>query len=248
MSIGQTPPQPLQKPPGYRDPAAPVKPPPPRKATTLPPSLQLQNKNNTFCRNFCCGVSIVAAISLLFLLSALGFFLLWFEPRLPEIHLKSIDFKKFNVATTPDGLTLDAQSVVSVEVKNPNSNLRMEYDRTRIYVNAVKGDTNLGQVTVPGFLQDKNNVTTLKFNTRAEKEILESKVAEELNDGFKNKKLLMNVEIESGIGIKSSGWATGTVEVKVHCGGVSLDQVQEGRAASAAPKCRIKILDWVYLN
>ncbi|XP_075500264.1 uncharacterized protein LOC142538853 [Primulina tabacum] len=246
MSIGQTPPPPLQKPPGYRDPTTPVKPPPPRKAA-LPPSLHLQKNPNRCCRNFCCGISIVTAISLLFLFSALGFFFLWFEPRLPEIHLKSIDFKKFNVTTTPDGLTLDAQSIVSVEVKNPNSNLRMEYDRTRIYVNAVNGDTNLGQVTVPGFTQDKNNVTTLKFTTRAEKEILESKIAEELSNGFKNKKLVMNVEIESGVGIKSSGWAIGTVEVKVLCGGVSLSQVQDGRGA-AAPKCRIKILDWIYLN
>ncbi|XP_073281799.1 uncharacterized protein [Primulina huaijiensis] len=165
---------------------------------------------NMCCRNFCCGISIFTAISLLFLFSALGFFFLWIGPRLPEIHLKSIDFKKFNVTTTPDGLTLDAQSIVSVEVKNPNSNLRMEYDRTRIYVNAVNGDTDLGQVTVPGFTQDKNNVTTLKFTTRAEKEILESKIAEELSNGFKNRKLVMNVEGESGIGIKiSSGWAIG---------------------------------------
>ncbi|XP_073309967.1 uncharacterized protein, partial [Primulina huaijiensis] len=166
--------------------------------------------------------------------------------RLPEVHLKSIDFKKFNVTTTPDGLTLDAQSIVSVEVKNPNSNLRMEYDRTRIYVNDVNGGTNLGQVTVPGFMQDKNNVTTLKLTASSEKEILESKRAEELSNGFKNKKLVINVEIESGIGIKSSGWAVGTVEVKVLCCGVTLSQVRQGGAA--APKCRIKILDWVYLN
>ncbi|KZV26780.1 hypothetical protein F511_28697 [Dorcoceras hygrometricum] len=242
MSHGQTPTPPLQKPPGYRDPTTPVKPLPPRKAT-LPPSFQLQNKRNTCCRNFCCAISIVAAVSLLFVLSALGFSVLWFEPRLPEIHLKSIDFKRFNVTTTPDGLTLDAQSVVSVEVKNPNSNLRIQYDRTSIYVNAAAGGTNLGQVTVPGFMQDNNNVTTLRLTTSAEKEILGSKTAQELSNGFKSTNMVMNVEIESGIGIKSSGWATGTVEVKVLCGGVSLSQVQEGVGAAPAT-CRIKILDW----
>ncbi|KAI3449243.1 hypothetical protein Pfo_005908, partial [Paulownia fortunei] len=242
MSTGQpTPPPPLQKPPGYRDPSIPIQHPRPRKAVNLPPSFH-QNKRRSSCRRtFCCCVCIVTAILFLVFICAGGFFYLWFQPRLPEIHLKSINFTKFNVSTTPDGQVLDAQSTIGVEIKNPNQNLGMVYDRTQVFLNSVNGDAKLGEQTMPGFTQDKNNVTTLKFATKVQREILDNKSAEELKKGFRSKNLLVNAEMRTGIGLKQSRWTTGTVQVKVLCEGMRLSQVQGG---GAMPKCRIKMLNW----
>lgn len=244
MSTGKPPPLPLRKPPGYRDPSIPIQHPPPRKAVKLPPSFH-QNKRRrrscTCCRIFCCCLCVLTAILILVFVSAGGLFYLWFQPRLPEIHLKSINFTKFNVSTTPDGPVLDAQSTIRVEIKNPNQNLGIVYDRTHVFLNAVNGDANLGEQTVPGFSQNKNNVTTLRFATKVQKEILDGKSAEELKKGFKNKNLLLNAEIRSGIGLKQSRWATNPVQVKILCGGMRLNQIKGG---GSMPKCRIKMLNW----
>lgn len=108
-------------------------------------------------------------------------------------------------------------------------------------LNAVNGDVNLGEQTVGGFNQGKNNVTTLRFATKVQREIVDGKSAEELKRGFKNKNLMMNAEIRSGIGLKQNQWSTNPVQVNVLCVGMRLNQLQPG---GSTPKCRIKLLDW----
>ncbi|KAG8363279.1 hypothetical protein BUALT_Bualt19G0005600 [Buddleja alternifolia] len=240
----QPPPPPsLQKPPGYKEPDVPIQlPPPPQRkaAATSSPFLRHKTRRGICCRTFCCCFCIVTSIILLLLISATAFFYLRFHPRLPEVHLKSITFTKFNVTAAREGHVLDSQSTIVVEIKNPNKILRIEYDRTHILLNSANGGPNLGQQTVPGFTQGKNNVTTLKFAMKAQKQVIDNKSAQILlKNGFKY--LVVDAEVRSGIGMKGNGWVTGKVPVKVVCGGVRLDRVQGG---GAGPKCSIKIFNW----
>ncbi|KAL2251795.1 UNVERIFIED_CONTAM: hypothetical protein Sindi_2301800 [Sesamum indicum] len=235
---------PLQKPPGYREANTPVPRPRPRKPVKLPPSFYQNKRRSACCRTCCCCICIFTVILILAVVSAGGLFYLWFQPRLPEIHLTSINFTKFKVTTVPDGPMLDSECSIGVEIKNPNQELKMVYDRTQISINAAEGNANLGRQTVPGFTQNKNNVTNLKFTMKAEKEPLDSKSADELKDGFRSKSLLVDAELRTGIGLKGSGWATSTARVDVLCQGVRLSQVRDG---GEMPKCRFKILNW-YVN
>ncbi|KAL8541087.1 hypothetical protein ACS0TY_002390 [Phlomoides rotata] len=231
----QEPPLPLRKPPGYRDPTISIQHPPPRKAVKLPPSFQQPKRRRSCCRIFCCCVCISVFI-LIIVFAVAGFlFYLWYRPRLPEIHLKSITFTKFNVTTTPGtGPGLDAQSTIDVVIKNPNQNFGIVYGRTHILLSAVNGDVNLGEQTLGGFNQGKNNVTTLRFATKVQKEIVDGKSADELMKGIKKKNLMMSAEIRSGIGLKQMI----PVRVSVVCvGKMTLNQLQQ-------PKCRIKLLNW----
>ncbi|KAL0412125.1 UNVERIFIED_CONTAM: hypothetical protein Slati_3802200 [Sesamum latifolium] len=239
MSSGQLKP-PLQKPPGYREDNTPVRR-APRKPVNLPPSFYKIKRRSACCRTCCCCFCILTVILILAVAAAGGLFYLLFQPRLPEIHLTSIDFKKFKVTTASDGPVLDSECSIGVEIKNPNQELKIVYDRTQISLSAADGNANLGKETVPGFTQNKNNVTNLKFTMKAEKELLDSKSADELKNGFKSKSLLIDAELTTGIGLKGSGWTTSTARVDVLCRGVRLSQVRDG---GEMPKCRFKILNW----
>jgi len=242
MSQGQTP---LQKPPGYRDASIPIQrpqPPPPRKAAALPPSFY-QKKRRNWCRMCCCCTCIVLVLLILLIIAAGAFFYAWFDPKLPVVHLKTIKFSKFNVTNTDAGPALDAQSSLDIEIKNPNKHFELEYDKTRVVLNAGNGE-NLGEQTLPGFTQGKNNVTTLKFTIKASQELLAKKDADMIINGFKNKNLVVSPEVRTGIGLKGNGWKTGIVQVDVICAGLTLNQIQN----SATPECHIKLLDWVYIN
>lgn len=245
MSAGK-PPLPLQRPPGYRDPNTSTRHAPPQRAIRVPPSLRpAKRRRASCCRICCCCFCIVIIILILVLISAGLTFYLWFQPRLPEIYLESINFTKFNVSTTPDGPVLDAVSTVVVEIKNPNQKLGIVYGMTEVLLSGVNGDVCLGEHTVAGFTQGQGNVTTLKLAMNVGNQILDSRSAEELKKGFKSKNLLLNAEIRSGIGIKESRWATSPVAVEVLCDGMRLSQLQTG---GTIPKCRIRLLNWIFIN
>ncbi|KAL2479247.1 Late embryogenesis abundant (LEA) hydroxyproline-rich glycoprotein family [Forsythia ovata] len=237
---------PLQKPPGYRDPSIPIRRPQPqplqRKAAALPPSFY-QKKRRSYCRICCCCTCIVLFLLIILIIAAGAFFYLWMDPKLPVVHLKTIKFTKFKVTNTDAGPALDAQSSLNIEIKNPNTHFELEYDKTRVVLNAGNG-ANLGEQTLNGFTQGKNNVTTLKFTIKASRELMAKKDADMILKGFKNKNLVLSTEVRTGIGLKGNGWKTGTVQVNVICAGMKLNQIHNG----AMPKCRVKLFDWVYVN
>uniref|UniRef100_A0A5B6YGS2 Late embryogenesis abundant protein LEA-2 subgroup domain-containing protein n=1 Tax=Davidia involucrata TaxID=16924 RepID=A0A5B6YGS2_DAVIN len=235
----------LQKPPGYRDPSTPgqTHTRPPFRKPVLPQSYRPEKKRSRSCCCLCCCFICILILVLLFLIVvAGGVFYLWFEPRLPIFHLKSLEFTRFNVTVNPDGAYLNSQTVVRVEARNANSELRVIYDRTEVWLSV--GNVELGSASLPGFTQEKKNITMLKFTTQAKNELVDSGGGTKLKDGFRSKSLVVSAEIQSGIGLGSGGWNTNRVGVKVLCGGVSLKQIEGG----AMPKCSINFLKWININ
>lgn len=233
MSAEKTPPPPLRKPPGFRDPNMKIH-------HHQPP--QSLKRRRACCRSCCCCFCIGLIILLLVSISAGLTLYLWFQPRLPQIHLKSVAFSNFNVTTTPDGPVLDAASTLAFEIRNPNQNLGIVYERSHVLLSAVNGDVSLGERRVAGFSQGRDDVTVLKLVMKVEKEIVDGKSAEELMKGFKSRNLVVSAEIRSGIEVRHGRWATAPVEVVVECGGVKLSVVERG--SGSMPKCRIKMFNW----
>lgn len=231
--------KPLQRPPGYREPGLPPQKPPQLEKLNLPPSFFPETKRRNWCCRCCCCFVIFSVLLTLFFISFGGFLYLWYEPRAPVFGLKSLKVQKFNVTKARNGATLDSQIDISIEFKNTNkNNIKFVYDRTTMLLhgNSLSGDLNLGQRTVPGFSQGRNNVTVVKFTMKG-KEALNGQDAKRVTEQFRAKSLMMTVELSMEIGIEVNGLSTGTVSVNIVCGASTLKDIQNG----AIPKCRVLI-------
>lgn len=232
----------LQKPPGYRDPDAPVQPlPKPPQRRPLPPSMYPKKRRRSWCRTCCCCSCVFFLVLILLILAAAVIFFLWFNPKVPVFHFRSFQVSRFNVSVKSDGTYLDAETVSHVEVKNPNQKLGLYYGNTHVVVRIGGGEdeTVLGSSTVPAFAQEKRNVTSLKVKTEGRKQVADG-VGPRLKSGFKSKSLAVKVEVRTRVGIKVEGWRVGAVSVNVKCGGTSLKSLQGGDM----PKCTINLLKW----
>ncbi|EPS59753.1 hypothetical protein M569_15054 [Genlisea aurea] len=230
----------LQKPPGYRDPTFSGQPPPPhRKPINLPPTFRPQKRRRRSCC-CCCCVSLALLILLLAVVATSLYF--WFQPRLPEIHLKSTDFKNFTVVFRSDGPEVNAESTIGIQINNPNQNFKVEFPKTRVSLDSLNGKVDLGEGSIPGFVQAAKNRTTLKLTVAVRNEIVDKKSAEELMNGIKKQSLHINAVVKTGVGFKWNKLATGIAPVTVSCRGITL------AAAAGSPKCRIKILNWFFIN
>lgn len=149
-------PQPLQKPPGFRDPNVPMnRPVLPQRGTNFPSSFRPVKKKKSglsCCRIFCCCCFITIIMLILLFISIGGILYVWFQPRVPQFHFTSLDSNRFDITPSNAGPTLRASSDIQVELWNPNRNLRLQYETTRISIRAVNADAVLGEETLPGFI------------------------------------------------------------------------------------------------
>lgn len=101
-------------------------------------------------------------------------------------------------------------------------------------------DTELGPRKVPGFTQRKQNSTSLKAETGVRNQLVDDGVGKRLKAGFRNKEMVVKVEVRSRVGFIVDGQSIGPLGVKVICGGVSLKRLEAG----FMPKCTINTLKW----
>lgn len=234
----------LQRPPGYRDPSAPGKPvarPPPRKPV-LPPSFHAKRRRRSWGRTCCCFLCVLILILVIVLVVVGGVFYLWFSPKTPAFHLQSFRIPVFNVTAKPDGTYLDAETLIRIEVKNPNSKLKMYYGRTD--VKAIVGkETELGQSKVAGFTQGTKNVTSLKIVSSVKNHLVDDSVGKKLKTEYQNKELKVRVEGRTRVGYVVLGWRVASVSVKVSCGGMTFKNLAGGDH-NQMPKCTVNLFRW----
>ncbi|XP_030548060.1 NDR1/HIN1-like protein 6 isoform X2 [Rhodamnia argentea] len=236
----------LQKPPGYKDPSVPVQPPPryPVSKPVMPPSLYPKKKRRGCCRACCCCLCVfIFLISCVLVLAGAAFYV-WFSPRIPVFHLQSFEIPRFNVTVKADGTYLNARTVTRVEVKNPNEKLGLYYGRTSVDIGLGQdGGIALGSESLPGFIQGKKNVTSLKVGTEVRDQPLEDGAGADLRSGQRSKSLVVKVAVRTSVGAIIEGWKVGRVGVNVECGDVTVKDVEGGDM----PKCKIKLLYWIPL-
>lgn len=235
----------LQKPPGYRDPNLPFNPaprPPPTKAA-LPLAFQSRQKlSSNCCRRFCCCLFILIIVVLLLVVILGGLFYLWFDPKIPVFHLQSFKFTAFNVTKKSDGTYLNAATIARIEIRNPNEKMVYHFGESQVGFTAGDKDNEieLGSTSLPEFRQGKRNATSLKIETNVKDELIEDGVGSRLLDQFASKKLKVNIEVKTGVGIGVELVKTGLLGVDVLCGGVTLKDLEGGDM----PTCTINTLKW----
>ncbi|XP_055808258.1 NDR1/HIN1-like protein 6 [Solanum dulcamara] len=232
--------KPLKKPPGFKDPTIPIQMPP--RKINLPPLFSPQKrKNRTCCCCFCCFLIIL--ILLLLLVASCGFLYLWFNPKLPVFHLRSLEFTEFNVTESQDGPKLNSQSSVGVELKNPNRELKIVYGDIKVELKG-ENDVNMGAGKVVGFVQEKKNVKVVKFAMKSNELLYGESVGKLIKIGFKNKNLRVSADVTTAIGIGYKGWKSWKFGVRVSCGSLRLKQIEN----DATSKCGITLFNWFHLN
>ncbi|XP_010055051.1 NDR1/HIN1-like protein 6 isoform X1 [Eucalyptus grandis] len=237
----------LQKPPGYRDPSVVVQQPPtqPYRKPVMPPSMYPRKKRRSCCRSCCCCLCVLIFLILCVLILAGALSYLWFGPKIPVFHLQSFRIPRFNVTAKPDGTYLKAQTVLRVEVKNPNQKLGLYYGGTDVDISLGRGGgIELGSDSLPGFTQGKKNVTSLKVTTEVRDELVEDGAGAELRSGYRSKSLVVKVKVRTSVGAIIQGWKVGRVRVNVECGEVAMKEVEGGEM----PKCKINLLRWIFFQ
>ncbi|XP_059654210.1 NDR1/HIN1-like protein 6 [Cornus florida] len=232
---GQTQPV-LQRPPGYRSPIQPVQPPP--TGRVFPNTYRPKRRRRSFCRTCCFCLCISLLFLILILIVVGGIVYLFFKPELPSFHIKSLNFRRFNITNNPDGAYLDCETVLGVEAKNPNHELRLIYDRIAVTMSVE--DYELGTASVPGFIQGKNNVTMLRFKAEVKNMMIDTGTATKMVSGYRTKSLAVSTVVSTMFGLGVGGWNSDTVKVKVSCGKATLKEIFSGDM----PKCKLTLLDW----
>uniref|UniRef100_A0A7N0UFT2 Late embryogenesis abundant protein LEA-2 subgroup domain-containing protein n=1 Tax=Kalanchoe fedtschenkoi TaxID=63787 RepID=A0A7N0UFT2_KALFE len=239
--MAEPPPLPLKKPPGYRDPSAPVYPPP------NPPLRRQKQRRTTLCRICCCCCVVIILTLLILALTAIGIFYLWFNPKLPVFHLRSLRLDPFNISVRSNGTYLSAAATARIDARNPNQLLDIRY--TDMTGNVMVGDgerMDLGLARQSGFVQGKRNTTSLKFMTNVKDLAVGDSRGATLRAKWMSRELAVSVELKSGVGYVGGGLRSRTVGVRVVCGNVTLKKLEDD--GDGLPKCTINFFKWINIH
>ncbi|WOL00775.1 hypothetical protein Cni_G09488 [Canna indica] len=249
----------LQKPPAYRDPAAPppaVTRPPPRRqplptafrqpGKPLPRQRHRRPRRACGCRIFC-WVSATALLLAALTAVAAGLAYLWFQPRLPSFRLESLNATELRVATRSDGTFLDAATKIGILASNPNGKIVLEYGdaEARVAVADDDGDVDVGAAAIRGFEQGRRNRTVVRFSVTAKGVAVDEVAGGRIRAGLRSKEVRFGVEVWTRVGLKVGGKSTGKVPIRIGCSPVSLNR---GVSGATLPKCRFYLFRWISLH
>ncbi|KAJ6404315.1 hypothetical protein OIU84_012485 [Salix udensis] len=88
-------------------------------------------------------------------------------------------------------------------------------------------------------IEGQQNTTSLKIETSVNNELIEDGIGSKILDQFMSKKLKVNLDVKTSIGIGAEGVKTGLLGVEVLCGGVTLKET-----ITEMPRCIISTLKW----
>ncbi|KAJ8748575.1 hypothetical protein K2173_003476 [Erythroxylum novogranatense] len=208
----------------------------------LPTSYQPRKKGRGCCRICCCCLCVLLVVVILLILILCGFFYLWSDPKLPVFRVLSFNIPNFNVTDQPDGAYLDAATVGQVEVKNPNSKIKINYGESNVQVTIGNSGIPIGTTRLPEFTQGANSATNLKIETSVKNKLIGGK-GSAIVDQFQSKTLIVNVKVDTEVGLSVGGLKTAMTDVHVLCEGMTLKQIEDGEP----PKCKINALKWLNL-
>lgn len=240
------PPKPvLQKPPGYRDPNAPVRLAPKLglRKPILPSTFPVKRRRRSCCRICCCFFCIFSFILIIILFLGGAFFYLWFNPKVPVFHLQSLKIQRFNVTVKSDATYIDSQTAVKVEVRNPNDKITFRYGKTSVTLTAGLGEdeTELGSGSSGEFTQGKKSTTVVKWTVHEKNVLVADEVGAKLKARYRSRAMVVSVVVRTRVSLGVGGWRIGTVGMHISCGDVALKKLDGGDM----PKCTVNVLKWI---
>ncbi|KAL5993560.1 hypothetical protein ACLOJK_014485 [Asimina triloba] len=231
----------LQRPPGYKDPNAPLaaRPPTMRKPPMNRPIYPPKRRRRSCCRRCCCFIFVFILCVLILAAITGALFYIWYRPKLPSFRVQSVETPRFRVSVRADGTYLDSQTVVRLLAKNPNSKMGFSYGRTEVRVRA-KGAVGLGSGWVAAFDQDAGESKVVSVSMKVNNQLVDDDVGRRLKGQFQSKQMVVDAEVRTRFGVRIGGLSMGKVPVRVLCTDVRLHKTH----GKGSPKCRINIFKW----
>ncbi|KAJ4980053.1 hypothetical protein NE237_010833 [Protea cynaroides] len=238
----------LTKPPGGHDCRFPKR---PKKTLSvsfseLPPTLhkykkqQQRNPRSFSCScNSCCfcfqySCLVFLCISFLIVLFA-ALFLTYINITLPEIKIERLTMPKLNISSVALQSYLSADVDLFVSTFNDNKRVQIFYDPIEVSVSS--GNIELGRATIPGFLQNTNNLTVLKVHTRVSNYLVDNEDAGILKTKFNDKSLVLDVLFDGDMGLNYRSLKLKGLPIVIRCSNITLSRI----AVGIESKCDINV-------
>jgi hypothetical protein len=208
------------------------------------PSKARRRSRGSCCRCLCCWF-ITVIIFLVFLAAIAGaIFYVLYRPHRPTFTVSSIRLSTFNLSASN---LLTSSLDLSITARNPNKKIVFLYDD--ISVAASSNGADVGDGSIPGFLQDAKNTTVLKVTAGVSGQSVDPTVVSDL----KKSNVQLAVDLETKAGVKIGSLKTKKVGIKVHCEGFQVAAPAKGKPGVAASpdavckvKLRVKIWKWTF--
>ncbi|CAN1271591.1 NDR1/HIN1-like protein 13 [Linum perenne] len=199
----------------------------------------MKKKSTSCCRICCCTILVIVILTLL-LAAITGFLFYLYQPKLPSFNIKSFKVPTLNLTPKPNqGTYFSAAVSASVQITNPNDKININYGETHVEITlGADMDTDMGSTTLPPFEQTSKQITSLKVDTSVKDQLLDKDEEERLPRQFRDKSLVVNLEVKSSVGFEVFGLNIGMFAVQVTCNGMTLREIDSGRS----PECTIYAL------
>ena len=214
---------------------------------------QPHNRRRHHSRSCCCSCCIWLTffLLLLILLVAIAGAIVYvlYRPHRPTFSVTSLKVSYLNVTSSS---TINSKFDLSITANNPNKKLDYIYDT--ITVSLLSNDIDIGDSTIPAFVQGKKDTTLLKADITNTGKTLDSGSVSSLKTDLKSKSgIPLKIEIDTKVKAKMGGLKTPKVGIRVTCDGITATVPTGKKAATAttsASKCkvdmRIKIWKWTF--
>ncbi|KAA8540288.1 hypothetical protein F0562_024149 [Nyssa sinensis] len=184
-------------------------------------------------RSCCCSCClwITFTIILLLLLAAIAGVVLWvlYRPHRPTFSVPSVQVSQFNLTSSSQ---LTSKFNLAVTIRNPNKKLVFFYEPITVSVTADGVD--VGDGSLPAFVHDTKNTTTLKTTVTSTGQSMDSTSVSVLKSDLKNKNSLpLKIQFDTKVKVKIGALKTKKVPVRVICNGIKAT-VPTGKSPTTA--------------
>ncbi|KAK9996230.1 hypothetical protein SO802_020916 [Lithocarpus litseifolius] len=172
-----------------------------------------------------------------------------YRPHHPTFSVTNLKVLHLNVTSSS---TINSKFDLNITAKNPNKKLDYIYDT--ITVSLLSNDIDIGDSTIPAFVQGKKDTTLLKVDITNTSNTLDSGSVSTLKMDLKRKSdIPLTIKIDTKVKAKMGGLKTPKVGIRVTCNGITATAPTGKTVATAstsASKCkvdiRIKIWKWTF--
>ncbi|XVF48669.1 hypothetical protein PTKIN_Ptkin03bG0208600 [Pterospermum kingtungense] len=228
----------------------------------LPYRPQPRNRRHRYRprRNYCCCLCFwtILIILILSLLAAIAGTVLYvfYRPHRPSFTLASLRIHRLHLTTTADSSSSHLSTLFNLTLssKNPNSHLSFSYDPFVVSCVSSNSDVFIGNGTLPAFISNSKDETTFRGVVVTTSSDLDADTVNNLRPDLKKKNgILLKVEMDTRVIVKTGGLKSKKVGIRVTCDGVK-GVAPKGKTPSVADvsgaKCkvdlRIKIWKWTF--
>ncbi|XP_020573919.1 NDR1/HIN1-like protein 13, partial [Phalaenopsis equestris] len=208
-----------------------------------PPAKRRRSRRGCCCA-CCCWLVLILITLVLLAAVAGGIFYILYQPQRPTFSVSSLQLITLNVSNSNQ---LTSRLNVAISARNPNKKLVYIYDPISISVTSNGAD--LGDGSLPGFVQGKKNTTVVRATLKNSVQSVDPSLAAAL----KKSTVDLEIDLETKAGVKVGGFKTKKMGIRVHCEEIRVN-VPKGKKtpppstadSSCKVKLRIKIWKWTF--